>query len=90
MHRRAREILSSNAFLASLAVCGLLLLSWPLVSVLASIGSFGQLLSLFIIWLALVLGGFAWSAVQGGRGERPRDGSGNLACTWPAKKGASR
>lgn len=90
MHRRAREILSSNSFLASLAVCGLLLLSWPLVSVLAAIGSFGQLLSLFIIWLVLVLGGFAWSAAQSGRSERSRDGSGNLACTWPAKQGKSR
>lgn len=90
MHRRAREILSSSAFLASLAVVGLFLLSWPMVTVLASIDSFGQLLSLFIIWLALVVGGFVWSRAQENSRECPREGSENPACVWPARKREGR
>lgn len=90
MHRRARKVLSSSVFLALLAVVGLLLLSWPMVTVLASIDSFGQLLSLFIIWLALVLGGFAWSRAQETGRECPDDGTGNPACDQPAREREGR
>jgi len=90
MHRRTREVLSSAVFLALLAAAGLLLLSWPMVTVLASIGSFGQLLSLFIIWLALVLGAFAWSRAQETGRDCPGDGAGNPACAWPARKRENR
>lgn len=90
MHRRVRVVLSSTAFLASLAVGGLFLLSWPLVTVLASVGSFGQLLSLFVVWLALVLGGFVWSRAQDNSRECQGEGSGNPACVWPARNREDR
>jgi len=90
MHRRTQEVLSSTVFLALLAAVGLLLLSWPMVTALASIGSFGQLLSLFIIWLALVLGGFAWSRAQDTGRECPDDGTGNPACALPEREREGR
>jgi len=90
MHRRAREVMSSVVFLALLAVVGLLLLSWPIVTVLASIGSFGQLLSLFIVWLALVLGGLIWACAQDASRECPGEGSGNPACVRPARQREDR
>lgn len=90
MHRRAREILSSTAFLASLAVGGLFLLSWPLVTVLASVGSLGQLLSLFVVWLALVLGGLVWACAQENSRDCPGEGSENPACIWPSRKREDR
>lgn len=90
MRRRVRGIVSSSVFLASLAVVGLLLLSWPMVTVLASIDSFGQLLSLFIVWLALVVGGFVWSRAQETGRDCPGGEAGNPACAWPARKRESR
>lgn len=91
MHRRAREVMSSAVFLALLAVVGLLLLSWPMVTVLASLGSFGQLLSLFIAWLVLVLGCFVWSRAQEGGRECPDDASDNTrVCDAPARNRQGR
>ncbi len=90
MHRRVRVVISSTAFLASLAVGGLLLLSWPLVTVLASVGFFGQLLSLFVVWLVLVLGGLVWSRAQENSCECPDDGFENPACVWPGRKREDR
>lgn len=90
MHRRTREVLSSAVFLALLAAVGLLLLSWPIVTGLASIGSFGQLLSLFIIWLSLVLGGFVWSRAQEADRERPCDGAGNPGCALSEREREGR
>jgi len=78
-------VMSSAVFLALLAVVGLLLLSWPMVTVLASIGPFGQLLSLFMVWLALVLGCFVWSRAQISGRECPDDASENRACALPAR-----
>jgi hypothetical protein len=61
-----------------------------MVTVLASIGSFGQLLSLFIVWVVLVLGGLIWARAQESGRECQDDASENRACALPARNRQGR
>lgn len=85
MLRPLRNVLSSSRFLLCLAVLGLILFSWPLVTVLAVVGPFGQLLSLFGVWLVLGLGALIWSLLH----PEPKDPgeARSPACAWPPDTG---
>jgi len=87
---RFRRFFASGAFLFLLAGSGLLLLTWPLVTLLQSGGPSGQFYGLFAVWGALILGAFAWAKSQAvPKGDGCGDDADGQAdsCAWSPEEG---